>query len=82
MKTITIRTQTEEQVDFFRSLLANLRWDVEVDYGSDGEEVEYINGHRARKGSGLRPQDIEELRDIFTGTNIDARKLRREAWRV
>jgi len=43
-------------------------------------EVYYVNGVSIRKGTGLTMQDLEELRDIFTGLNIDARELRRMAW--
>jgi len=32
MKTIAITVQNEEQESFFKSLLANLRWDMQVDY--------------------------------------------------
>jgi len=47
----------------------------------DEREVVYINGHAVRKGTGLSRQDIEELSDIFTGLNLDARELRRHAWK-
>jgi len=52
-----------------------------LDIPADDREVYYVNGHPVRKGTSLSAQEIEELRDIFTGLNIDAKELRRIAWR-
>jgi len=76
MNRATIRYKDKKALDAVIDMGRHL--DLSVD--SPERSIEYINGIPMMKGGGNIEQAIEELSDIFTGLNLDAKKLRREAW--
>jgi len=61
METITIRPRTEEQLQFLRTLLDNLRWDMGVEY-TDRKEAPY--DLKALNESVARQKEAGTLRRI------------------
>lgn len=80
MKEVTIKYKDSKVLQLLKSLAKYL--DFSIAFPKKGKieknEYEYINGIPVIPGNNTI--DIGELSKIFTGKNIEARKLRTEGW--
>jgi len=73
METITIRTREKGQMDFLRALLANLRWDAEVEYGGVRETPDGLWEKAGEQGELPAVMTVDELRAEVAGAEEELR---------
>lgn len=75
MPEVTIKYEKPETLKILKALAEYLNFEI-----IEKKDNEYsINGVTIIRGDPTA--DLSELRKVFTGKNLDAKKLREEAWR-
>jgi histidinol phosphatase-like PHP family hydrolase len=82
MKEAIIKYDNPKTLDILKSLAKYFDFSIssvkDAKQNDSQREIKYINGIPYIEGNAAI--DIAELSEIFTGKNIDAKKIRKEEW--
>jgi hypothetical protein len=78
MDAILVKPKTKKQLNLLKRLLVDLDVDSEIMHVEEATTVYEVNGLKVEKAS-IQKHD-EEITDLITSTNPNAKDLRRKSW--